>query len=220
MPDKKEEAFTIVGVVGAVKSTDLADQKATGSVYFPYAHNDGNEVTAVLRTLQAPHNAASALRAAVLRVDPELPVEDLKTMAARVDDSLVSRRSPLFLGAVFAGVALVLAAVGIYGVLAYAVAQRRREIGVRMALGALPQQVLGQFLLLGARLVVVGSILGGLGGWLTGRAMAGLLFGVDALHLGVFAGTAAVLALVAMAACLVPALRASRVPPMEALRSE
>ncbi len=220
VPDKPDQAFTIVGVVGAIKSTDLTDQKATGSVYFPYARDDGGDITAVLRTLQAPQGAGQALRAAVLRVDPELPVEDLKTMAARIDDSLVTRRSPLFLGAVFAGVALVLATIGIYGVLAYAVAQRRREIGVRMALGALPQQVLGQFLLLGAKLVVIGSILGALGGWLTGRAMSGLLYGVGAVNPGVFAATAAVLALVAMTACLVPALRASRVPPMEALRTD
>jgi ABC-type antimicrobial peptide transport system permease subunit len=140
-------------------------------------------------------------------------------MTARLDDSLVARRSPVMLAGIFAGVALVLAAVGIYGVLAYAVAQRRREIGVRMALGALPQQILAQFLSLGAKLVITGSILGGLGGWLTGRAMAGLLFGVGPAHPAVFAGTAALLAVVAMAACLLPAVRAARVPPMEALRS-
>jgi predicted permease len=219
-PDKPEKAFTVVGVVGATKSSDLADQRATGSVYFPYADYDGGYITAVLRTSQAPQGAAQAVRGAVLRVDPEVPVADMKTMAARIDDSLVARRSPMLLGGVFAGVALVLATVGIYGVLAYAVAQRRREIGVRMALGALPQQILGQFLCLGARLVAIGCLLGGIGGWLTGRAMAGLLFDVGSLHPGVFGATAALLALVAMAACLVPALRAARVPPMEALRSE
>jgi ABC-type antimicrobial peptide transport system permease subunit len=124
------------------------------------------------------------------------------------------------LAGIFAGVALVLAAVGIYGVLAYAVAQRRREIGVRMALGALPQQIAGQFLRLGAALVVSGSALGAVGGWLTGRAMAGLLFGVGPIHPAVFAGTAGLLSAVAMAACLLPAVRAARVPPMEALRSD
>jgi ABC-type antimicrobial peptide transport system permease subunit len=124
------------------------------------------------------------------------------------------------LASIFAGVALVLAAVGIYGVLAYAVAQRRREIGVRMALGALPQQIRAQFLLLGARLVIAGSVLGGLGAWLTGRAMSTLLFGVSPSQPAVLGGTTAILAMIALAACLLPAVKAARVPPMEALRSE
>jgi ABC-type antimicrobial peptide transport system permease subunit len=173
----------------------------------------------VLRTSQNPEAAGPALRAAVLRADPLLPVVDLKTMSARLDESLVARRSPLMLAGIFAGVALVLAAVGIYGVLAYAVAERRREIGVRMALGALPSQILGQFLSLGARLVIAGSILGGIGGWLIGRAMVSLLFGVGAAQPLVYVGAAVLLALVAMTACLVPSMRAARVPPMEALRS-
>ncbi|HXQ79718.1 MAG TPA: ABC transporter permease [Opitutaceae bacterium] len=219
-PGKPEEAYTVVGVVGAARQTDLADKRATGSVYFPYIFYAGQGITALLRTVQPPQMAGPALRAAVLRVDPELPVEDLKTMAARLDESLVARRSPLMLAAIFAGVAVVLAAVGIYGVLAYAVAQRRREIGVRMALGALPQQILAQFLSLGARLAFFGSMLGGIGGWLTGRAMSKLLFGVGPVHPAVFAGTAVLLAAVAMAACLLPAVKAARVPPMEALRSE
>jgi len=219
-PGKPDEAFTVVGVVGSAKQADLADRMAKGSIYFPYIHYAGGGITVLIRSMQAPEKAGPALRAAVLRVDPELPVEDLKTMTARLDDSLVARRSPLMLAGIFAGVALVLAAVGIYGVLAYAVAQRRREIGVRMALGALPQQIVAQFLRLGATLVVLGSILGAIGGWLTGRAMAGLLFGVGPIHPAVFAATAGVLAVVALAACLTPAVRAARVPPMEALRSD
>lgn len=126
----------------------------------------------------------------------------------------------MVLAGIFAGVSVVLAAVGIYGVLAYAVEQRRREIGVRMALGALPNQILSQFLFLGTRLVMAGSLLGAIGGWLTGRAMSKLLFGVGSAHPAVFVGTAAVLALVSLAACLAPAVRAARVPPMEALRAE
>jgi predicted permease len=219
-PGKPEEAYTIVGVVGAAKQTNLEDQKATGCVYFPFMDYAGQHITAVLRTAQAPEAAGTAFRAAVLRVDPELPLEDMKPMSAWIDESLKGRRSPMMLAGIFAGVALVLAAIGIYGVLAYAVAQRRREIGVRMALGALPQQIRMQFLSIGVRLVLVGSALGAVGGWLTGRAMQGLLFGVGAAQPSVFVATAAVLASVAMAACLLPAVRAARVPPMEALRSE
>jgi len=207
-------------VVASAKQADLADRMAKGSVCFPYIHYASQGITALIRTTQAPETAGPALRAAVLHVDPELPVEDMKTMTARLDESLVARRSPLMLAGIFAGVALMLAAVGIYGVLAYAVAQRRREIGVRMALGAPPQRILAQFLRLGAALVVSGSVLRAVGGWLTGRAMAGLLFGVGPIHPAVFAGTAAVLAMVAMAARLLPAVRAARVPPMEALRSD
>jgi predicted permease len=218
-PDKPDEAFTIVGVVGATKVQDLADTDTQGSIYFPYFHYAGLQVKVVLRTSQAPQSAGPALRAAVTRVDSELPVADLKTMTARLNESLVSRRSPLMLAGIFAGVALVLAAVGIYGVLAYAVAERRREIGVRMALGALPSQILAQFLSLGAKLVVIGSVLGGIGGWLIGRAMVSVLFGVGSAQPLVFGAAAILLSLVAMTACLVPAMRAARVPPMEALRS-
>jgi predicted permease len=219
VPDKKEEAFMIVGVVGATKTRDLADTRGHGSIYFNFLYYNSPYLSVVLRTSQKPEAAGPALRAAVLRADPELPVVDMKTMSARLDESLVARRSPLMLAGIFSAVALVLAAVGIYGVLAYAVAERRREIGVRMALGALPQQILAQFLSLGAKLVLAGSVLGGIGGWLIGRAMVSLLFGVGAAQPLVFVGAAALLAMVAMTACLVPSMRAARVPPMEALRS-
>ena len=212
--------YTIVGVVGPTKQDDLADRGANGMVYFPYLEDAGPRVTAVLRTMQAPQSAGPAFREALLRVDPELALEDLKTMTSRIDDSLQMRRSPLMLACIFAGVALVLAAIGIYGVLAYSVSQRRREIGVRMALGAQPRQILLQFLSIGAKLVVVGSVLGCMGGWLTARAMAGLLYGVDGGNPAFYCAIALLLALVAMAACLVPAVRAARVPPMEVLRSE
>ena len=220
VPSEKEPPFTIVGIAGVIKQNDLADRQAPGAVYFPYAKYASLGIMVTLRTAQSPAAAGPALRAAVLRVDPELPVEDLMTLTARIDESLVNRRSPLLLAGLFAAVALLLAAVGLYGVLAYAVAQRRREIGVRMALGALPQQIRLQFLGLGARLVVAGAVLGGIGAWLTGRAMANLLFGVGAVDATVFAATAAVLTVVALAACLWPAARAAQVPPMEALRGE
>ena len=217
-PDDKEEYCTIVGVVGAVKQTDLADQKANGAVYFPYAQYASSSFMIAVRTAQAPESFGPVLRSAVLRLDPELPLNDLKTMAARVDDSLVARRIPFVLAGIFASVALVLAAVGIYGVLAYNVLQRRREIGVRMALGAQPEQILAQFLGLGGRMLLFALPIGLLGAWLAGRAMAGLLFGVAPANPLILGGTAAVLALVTVAACLLPSRRAARVSPIEALR--
>jgi predicted permease len=218
-PDKHEKAFAIVGVVGATRQTELTDVHAKGNVYFPYIYSAGSYLSVIMRTPQAPQAAAPALRAAVLKVDPELPIEDILTLAARRDDSLGSRRSPLVLAGIFSGVALVLAAVGIYGVLAYAVAQRRREIGVRMALGAHPQQIMGQFLSLGTKLALAGSAIGVVLGWLAGRAMTSMLFGIGPVSIAVFAATGLVLGTVAIVACLLPAIRASRVPPMEALRS-
>jgi ABC-type antimicrobial peptide transport system permease subunit len=137
-----------------------------------------------------------------------------------VNDSLGGRRIPFVLAGIFAGVALLLAAVGIYGVLAYSVAQRRREIGVRMALGAQPDQILRQFLGLGVRLLAIGLPLGLIGAWLVGRAMTGLLFGIGPANPVVLSGTAVILATAAMLACLLPARRAARVDPMVALRAE
>jgi len=216
---KKEDYSTIVGVVGSVKQNGLDDQNGFGIVYYPNVLFPALGFTVVVRTVQAPEAAASALRGEVLLIDPELPVTDLKTMAARVSESLDARRIPLLLAAIFAGVALVLAATGIYGVLAYQVSQRRREIGVRMALGAQPKQILHQFLGLGVRLLAIGLPLGFVGAWFASRLMAGLLFGVGPMNPLVIAGTAMVLGGVAMLACWLPSHRASQVAPAEALRA-
>jgi predicted permease len=219
-PDSKEKPYTIVGVVGTVKHDDLAVVQDAGAVYLPYAQFGGGQIVVALRATPAPATLAAALRTAVLRVDPNLPLSDVKTMEGRLEESLSDRRAPMYLAGIMATVALLLAGVGLYGVLAYAVAQRRREIGVRMALGAQPEQIHAQFLGLGSRLVLGGAALGALGAWFSGQAMSGLLFGVGTFHPGVVAGTAGVLVVVALLACLVPARRAARVPPMEALRSD
>jgi len=218
-PDPKADYHTIVGVVGAVKQKDLAETTAGGAVYFPYVNYAGGSFVLAVRTAQAAQTLGPALRAAVLRIDPELPLNDLKPMSARVDESLASRKIPLLLAGVFAVVALMLAAVGIYGVLAYSVTQRQREIGVRMALGAQPAQILLQFLGLGGRLLAIGLPLGLLGAWFAGRAMGGLLFGVEPTNPVVLGGTALMLLVVAMLACLVPSRRAARIAPIEALRA-
>ena len=218
-PAQKPTYYTIVGIVGAVKMNDLADQRGGGAIYFPYGHYSGTYFFVVARTAQKPELAGSMLRQAVLKIDPELPLHDLKAMDLRLDESVASRRGPLLLAGIFAAVALVLASVGIYGVLAYSVAQRQREIGVRMALGALPEQILAQFLALGGKLLAIGLPLGLILAWLAGRAMSGMLFGVAPANPLVLGGTALVLALVAMLACLLPSRRAARVMPIEALRS-
>jgi ABC-type antimicrobial peptide transport system permease subunit len=147
-------------------------------------------------------------------------VDDLRSMQARIDASLIPRRSPTLLAGIFATAALLLAAIGIYGVLAYAVAQRRREIGVRMALGALPGQIRGQFLRAGARLLGAGLVLGGFGAWGVVRAMRSMLFEAGNVPAGVLVLTAGVMSLTVLLASWLPARRASRTHPMEALRYE
>lgn len=213
----EESAYTVIGIVGNVKQNDLAEIQQRGSVYLPYRHSLRFQV--LLRTSVSATAMASTVQRVIREIDPELPIGDFKTMQARIDDSLVTRRSPAILAVVFSGVALLLAAIGTYSVLAYAVSQRRREIGVRMALGATPEQIGCQFLSLGLRLLAVGTLLGCFGAWAAGRAMQSILFEVSSFHVPTFIGMAGVLSLVTLIACLLPALRAARVDPMAALRS-
>ncbi len=216
------QSFTVVGVVGVVKQAELTDDEANGAIYFPYRYDalDVFNVFIVTRTSLAPESFESTLQKVVRKIEPELPISDLRSMNVRIADSLVARRSPALLTGIFASVALVLAAIGTYGALAYAVKQRRREIGVRMALGALPGQIGRQFLSLGLRLLFVGTIVGLLGAWLAGRGMRSILFNVPPFHIATFLGCALILSAVTSVACLLPALRASRVEPMETLRHE
>ena len=154
------QSFTVVGVVGAVKQAGLTDQTAQGAVYYPYALRTDDSLFIVVRTSLRPESLGAALQKVVRQIDPELPVNDLRSMDTRIADSLVAQRSPAFLAGIFSLIAILLVGVGTYGVLSYAVAQRRREIGVRMALGARPGQIRSQFLALALRLLVAGTILG------------------------------------------------------------
>jgi len=209
-----DEAFTVVGVVGAVKQASLTSDEALGAIYYPIALNTDPNLYAVVRT-SLPF--ASAIGRVVRTLDPELPVSDVRTMESRISDSLIARRSPAVLAVVFSGIALLLTAVGTYGVLSYTVTQRRREIGLRMALGARPEQIRGQFLLLAGRLFVSGAAMGVLGAWLAGRTMATVLFQVPSLDLASLTQASVVMGVVCIAACLLPARRAARTSPLDAL---
>jgi predicted permease len=215
-----DEAFTIIGVVGAVKQRDITANDAQGAVYLPFVHRADHEIFVVARTSRPPESLAATMAKVVREIDPELPVDGLRSMEARITDSLIARRSPALLAGIFAGVALLLASVGTYGVLSYAVAQRRREIGVRMALGAQPRQIGSQFLSVGLQLLVAGTILGVVGTWAAGRFMQSMLFDVPALHLTTLAGTALVMGVVSLVASVIPARRAARVDPLIVLRAE
>jgi predicted permease len=211
--------FTIVGVVGTVKQAELTEAQGQGAVYLPFLYRDGN-VFVVIRTSQRPEAFAETLRKLVRAANPDLAIDNLRSMDTRISDSLIARRSPALLAGIFAAVALLLAAIGTYGVLSYAVAQRRREIGIRMALGAQRSQIGTQFISLGLRLLAAGTILGLIGAWLAGRAMQSVLFGLPSLPLATLFGTALVLGAVSLIARLIPARRATKVDPMIALRGE
>jgi predicted permease len=214
------EAFTVVGVVGKVKQGELTDNKANGAIYFPYRYNANDSIFVVLSTGQTPDSLGLALRSVVRGIDPDLPIDDLRSMKVRVADSLIARRSPALLAGVFSIVALLLAAVGTYGVLSYAVAQRRREIAVRMALGARRRQVMGQFLRLGAKSLAGGLCAGGFGAWAMSRVMKSVLFKTAVLDATVLTAAAATMVLVVMIAVFLPSRRAARIEPMEALKCE
>jgi len=214
------DAYTIVGVVGAVKQAGLIEDEAQGAIYYPYGHRFDHSFFVVVRTSRLSESLGATLQKVVRTIDPEVPVNDLRSMDARIADSLVARRSPALLAGLFSGIALLLTAIGTYGLLSYAVAQRRREIGLRMALGAQPEQIRRQFVTLALRLLAAGTVLGLAGAWLTGRTMQAVLYHVPALDAATLAGVAVLLGAVSLAACMLPSDRAARISPMEALVEE
>jgi predicted permease len=220
--DEKDDAklFTIVGVVGSVKQAALTEPQGQGAVYLPFAYRENSYYFVVTRTSQRPNAFAKTLRKLVRAADPNLAIDNIRSMDTRVADSLVTRRSPALLAGIFAGVALLLASIGTYGVLSYAVAQRTREIGIRMAVGAQREQIGAQFLKIGLRLLIAGMVLGLIGAALTGRALQSILFEMPPFHPATLLVTAAIMTVISLIACWLPARRASRTDPMEALRTE
>lgn len=212
--------WTIVGVVGTIKHWELDQEVKKETLYFPYQQTPNAGFTVVVKTATEPAALIAAIRDAVRAVDPDQPIFDIKTMEARLDESLQRRRAPMLLLTIFAGVALVLASLGIYGVLAFSVAQRTSEFGIRMALGADRRSILQLIVGQGVRLVGLGLVLG-LGGYFAlSSFIKTLLFGVAPTDPTTLIGAPLLLALVALAACLLPARRATKVDPMVALRTE
>jgi len=221
-PDLQPEAnaFTIVGVVAPMKQAALTERAGQGAVFFPFRSRMDNQFYVVARTSVAPDSFALTLGRVVRSLDPDLPVSDVRSMNAMIGDSLLTRRSPAALAALFSCLAVLLTAVGIYGVVGYAVAERRREIALRVALGATPRQVRAGFFSLAGRLVAAGTALGLAGAWMAGHQMRALLFEVRPADVRIFAAAALVTGGVALVACLIPSRRAARVSPIEALNGE
>jgi putative ABC transport system permease protein len=210
---------TIIGIVGNVKYGGL-DADVSPEIYLPYAQHRVDGYTVALRTSGDPLALAPALRREVAALDRELPVADVKPLTALIGSSIAERRFTMLLLAAFAAVALVLAAIGIYGVLAYVVGQRTQEIGVRLAIGAAPRDVVALILREGLLLAATGLACGLAGALIATRALASLLFGVTSADPITFSAVGVTLAVVALLASYVPARSAARVEPMAALRAD
>ena len=217
----KPDIWQVVGVVADENLADM-DRKPSPVIYESFAQSPDSSFSVVVRTSTDPASVASSVRRAVHDVDSQLPITALVSMDGIIAESpaIMVRRYPAYLVGAFALLALVLAVMGLYGLLAYVVAQRTRELGIRLALGAKRSDVLWPVVVNGFRLALVGITIGVLGSMLVGRALAALLFQVRALDVGVIAGVATLLLAVAVLASYIPARRAASIEPMQALRSE
>lgn len=216
----EDALYTVVGVVGTIKQNDLTAPEAehVGAYYFSYRQQPRPFMSLVATPRTGPAAAlASDLRALVARLDPELPLFSVQTMQNRIDESLAGRRVPMILLGVFAGVALFLAVVGIYGALAYSVTQRRREIGIRLAMGSSPGDVFRAIVGQGLRVTGVGLVVGAGAAWFLARLIQSLLFDVQATDPRALIAGAAVLLAAGVVACVVPARRATGVNPVDVL---
>jgi len=206
--------ITVVGVAKEVIATDpMADFTPVGTYYFPIAATAPGGMTFALQVAGESTTIGGDIKRAIAGIDPSLPVFRVQTMQAWIDRALVGRRAPMWIATAFSVVALFLAGIGVYGVLAYGVSERRRELGVRMALGGSAGSVFRLVLTEGLVIIAVGLAAGLIGSYFVGRLMASLLFGVTPMNPLVIGLVTVVLAAVALAASGIPAFRASRINP-------
>ncbi|MBK5299426.1 MAG: ABC transporter permease [Vicinamibacteria bacterium] len=211
--------MTVVGVVGGVKQ-DALDADSRAAMYLPHLQFPTRALSVVIRGPSSPEALTESVRQQIRALDPELPMYRVTSMADRLDGSLATRRFSMLLLALFATLALGLATIGVYGVMAYFVTQGTRELGIRMALGASPRAILLLVVGQGALVAAAGLVIGLGAAFALGRFMESLLFGVGATDPLTFTAIPLALALVALMACYVPARRAARIDPTVSLRSE
>jgi predicted permease len=214
-----EGPFTVIGVVGNARTVSLS-QPDPMMVYVPYWYRSETTGGLVVRTRQDPAAMADAMRKAVWSVDPEVPVEEIRLLGGVVEDSVANRRFEMQLLLLFASSALLLAALGVYGVVTYSVVQREKEIGLRVALGAQRSNIYGLVLQDGLIPVLAGAVAGVAVAFASARVMSSLLFQVSPYDSAIAVSAVFVLVAMGTAACLLPARRAAAVDPMQALRRE
>jgi len=212
------QSWEIVGIIGSVRHRGL-DRDAWEHIYLPQAFS-GLQCSLVVRTKVPPLALAETIRGEILKLDPDQPVSNVRTLEQIVDNAAGQRRLMFVLLGLFAGAALLLAAIGLYGVMAYSVSQRTREMGIRMALGAQRGDVVLQVMRQGLKLAILGVTVGLVGAFALTRVLAHLLFGVAPRDPFTFTEVAVLLVAVALIACYIPARRATKVDPMVALRYE
>ena len=218
-PSENEPWLTVVGVVGNVSQTGL-DAEPDLATYEPHAKRPWSEMILLVRTRNDPLSLAPVVQAQLKNAEEEILIENVTTMTRRINDSVAPQRLNLVLLGSFALVALLLAAIGIYGVMAYIVTLRTQEIGVRLALGAQPHDVVRLVVGQGMKLVLAGVGIGLIGSFAATRVLTQLLYGVSATDPFTFGGVTILLASVALLAAYIPARRATKVDPLVALRYE
>ena len=213
----KEDPFTVIGVVGNARTVSLATPDPM-MVYVPYWYRSDTNAGLLVRTHQDPAMIADAMRKAIWSVDPDVPVPEVRMLGGVVEDSVANRRFEMQLLLLFAVSALLLAALGVYGVVTYSVVQRQREIGLRLALGAQRQNIYRLILTDGLTPVVAGAVAGVAVAFAAARIVGSLLFQVSPYDSAIASSAVCVLVAMGTAACLLPARRAASVDPMEALK--
>jgi putative ABC transport system permease protein len=218
--EERPQYLTVLGVVGRVKMDGLGQDSKRVQGYFPFAQIPNSGMTVILKAAGDPNQLIAAVRQQVKTIDPDQPIYAIRTMDEIRAESVAPERLNLTLLSIFAGIALILAIVGIYGVMSYSVTQRTHEIGIRMAIGAQPRDVFRMVLRQGMMLTLIGVGVGLIWAFVVTRLMATMLFGVEPTDPATFAAIAALLTMVALVACYVPGRRATKVDPVVSLRYE